>query len=194
VVIIDDINQFIKLKREKFFSEGRRKVKILIPCANTLIVNRMLVQANNYNPNSVPDSKMTLLKQSIIDNGFAFPIVTVFDHELEKFVVVDGFHRYLISGEKWLGMQYIPIVVLEHDISQRMAATWQFNKARGFHQVDMDADLIKSLIQQGMSEENICTHLGVDLDTVHRYKQVAGISELFKNVNYSTSWEMQEDD
>lgn len=135
---------------------------------------------------------MELLRQSIMDNGFAFPIVTIYDPDLERFVVIDGFHRYLISGPDWLDMAYVPIVVLEHDISQRMTATWQFNKARGVHQVDLDADLIRALIEQGIAEDEIAEHLGIDLDTVFRYKQVTGIAELFKNQDYSMAWEMVE--
>lgn len=171
---------------------GKRKQRILIPCANTIIVARELVVANTYNPNSVPDSKMELLRESIVDNGFAFPIVCIYDPDLEKFVVIDGFHRFLISGPDWLDMSHVPVAVLAHDASQRMIATWQFNKARGHHQVDLDADLIRTLLQQGMEDEEICQHLGITLETLYRYKQVTGIAELFKNVTYSMPWEMQE--
>jgi len=86
----------------------------------------------------------------------------------------------------------VPVAVLEHDAAQRMLATWQFNKARGSHEVDLDADLIRALIEQGMAEDEIANHLGIDLDTVHRYKQVTGIAELFKNADYSMSWEVME--
>jgi ParB-like chromosome segregation protein Spo0J len=151
-----------------------------------------MVVANTYNPNHVSDDKMELLYQSIADNGFAFPIVVIWDEEQSLFIVVDGFHRYLVSGEKWLGMPYVPVAVLSHDNTQRMVATWQFNKARGVHEVDLDADLIRSLIQQGMDEKEISQHLGVDLDTVYRYKQVTGIVEIFKNVEYSMPWAIME--
>lgn len=67
-------------------------------------------------------------------------------------------------------------------------------KARGVHEVDLDADLIRALIQQGMEEEEIATHLGIDLDTVHRYKQVTGIAALFSGARYSMAWEIQEVD
>jgi ParB-like chromosome segregation protein Spo0J len=173
---------------------GKRKLQIRIPCASTLVVARHLVQANTYNPNAVPDEKMELLRQSILDNGFAFPIVTIYDPEVERFVIIDGFHRYWISGPQWLGMEYVPIVVLDHDIAKRMTATWQFNKARGVHQVDLDADLIRALLEQGMGEDDIAIHLGIGLDTVHRYKQVTGIAELFKGAQYSMSWEVVEVD
>ena len=188
--MINTIDEYLLLNIEPVFIQAKHKQTIAIPCMGTIMVNRELVQANNYNPNSVADEKMELLRQSIVDNGFAFPIVTIYDPDLNKFVVVDGFHRYVISGPNWLGMEYIPIVVLGHDMARCMAATWQFNKARGVHQVDLDADLIRALIQQGVPEEEISQHLGIDIDTIFRYKQITGIAELFKGAQYSMSWEM----
>lgn len=164
-------------------------MKIKIPCLNTKMVDIDLVQANNYNPNNVPKDKMELLKQSIIDNGMCFPVVTIWSPEDEKYIIIDGFHRYTVFKD-YLNQKELPIVVLEHDISQRMAATIQFNKARGVHQVDGDAEIVRSLIEQGLSEDEISQHLGIDLETIHRYKQLTGIVELFKNVEYSHSWEV----
>lgn len=166
------------------------KMKISIPCMDIKLVPRDMLQANNYNPNNVPRDKMELLKQSIIDNGFCFPIVTIWSPDDEKYVIIDGFHRYTMCLPEWLDIEQVPIVVLEHDLSQRMAATIQFNKARGVHAVDGDADIVRSLIEQGWPEDEIAKHLGIDLETVLRYKQLTGIVELFRNVNYSTSWEV----
>jgi hypothetical protein len=73
-----------------------------------------------------------------------------------------------------------------------MTATMQFNRARGIHQIDLDADIVRALIQQGMTDAEVAVQLGMDEDTVHRYKQLTGIAELFANVQYSTAWEMQE--
>ena len=50
---------------------------MLVPCMSTLLVNTALVAANAYNPNHVSDDKMTLLMQSILDNGFCFPVVAI---------------------------------------------------------------------------------------------------------------------
>ena len=169
---------------------GRRQIRI--PCANTILVRRSLVVGNVYNPNHVSDDKLELLRQSIVDNGFAFPIVVIWDEDQQLFVVVDGFHRFLVSGPGWLDMSHVPLAVLEHDAKQRMVATWQFNKARGAHEVDLDADLIRALIQQGMDEAAIVEHLGIDLDTVYRYKQLTGIAELFQHAQYSMAWQIME--
>lgn len=172
---------------------SKRNAAIAIPCATTLLVKRGLVIANNYNPNFVSKDKMLLLKQSICDNGFCFPVVTIWDDAERRFVIIDGFHRYTLSGPDWLDIDYIPVVFLAHDISQRMVATVQFNKARGVHQVDLDADVIRALIQQGMTEEEISIHLGIDVETIYRYKQLTGIADLFKNAEYSMSWTTMEE-
>lgn len=166
---------------------------VAVPCCNTILARTELVVANNYNPNAVPGDKMALLEQSILDNGFCFPVVAIFDDERGKFVIIDGFHRTTIGAPDWLDFDYIPVVVLAHDISRRMAATVQFNKARGVHQVDLDADVIRSLIEQGMDEAEVAAKLGMDLEAVHRYKQITGVAALFANVDYSMSWEIVEE-
>lgn len=170
------------------------KQEIKMPCLAIKLVNRNDIMANNYNPNSVPSDKMELLKQSIIDNGFCFPIVTIWSEEEQKYVIIDGFHRFTMCSPEWLDIEQVPIVVLDHDISQRMAATVQFNKARGVHEIDGDADIVKSLSQQGLSDEEICKHLGLDAETVLRYKQLTGILDLFKNTSYSPAWEVKDDE
>ena len=189
---INTIEDFYKIKDnlQPVYITSKKHGKILVPCANTILVKRELIQANTYNPNNVPREKMDLLKESILDNGFCFPVVTIFDHEIECFVIIDGFHRDSLGDVNWLDLDYIPLVILNHDISKRMAATWQFNKARGIHQVDMDAELIRGLIDQGLSKLEITDKLGIDLDTVERYASLTGYAYLFKKQEYSMSWEM----
>lgn len=192
---IDTIEQFFEAKNkiEPVYINSKTHGKILVPCANTLLVSTKLITANLYNPNSVSGDKMELLKQSILDNGFCFPIVAIWSNDQQKFVIIDGFHRETIGGPDWLDFDYVPVAVLDHDITKRMAATIQFNKARGVHQVDLDAEVIRALIEQGLSEEEIAQRLGIDIETVHRYKQITGVAELFKNTDYSMSWEIVED-
>ena len=115
----------------------------------------------------------------------------LFRSDADKYIVIDGFHRYLIFRD-YLEADQIPIVVLDHDMTQRMEATVQFNRARGVHQVDLMGDLVKSLIEQGASDEEISKNLGMDMEEVYRLKQITGIAELFKNQNYSMSWGMME--
>lgn len=168
-----------------------KKGIVTFPCMHPKIVPIEQVVANDYNPNHVSDSNMQLLLQSILDNGFCFPVVTIYDDILDKYVVIDGFHRYLLFRD-YLEADCIPVVVLDHDIAQRMAATVQFNRARGVHQVELMGDLVQKLVEHGVANDEISQHLGMPLDEVLRLKQVTGIAELFKNQVYSKSWEMVE--
>lgn len=184
----DDLRAWLSARQATTLARGKGRKQIQVPCVETLLVRRDLLSANAYNPNHVPTDKMKLLRQSVLDNGFCFPVVTIWDGSDERLVIVDGFHRFTIAGPDWLDLSHVPAVVLDHDISSRMYATVQFNKARGVHQVDLDADVIRALIEQGQSEEEISTHLGIDVETIHRYKQMTGIAELFARADYSTAW------
>ena len=55
------------------------------------------VRANDYNPNRVAAKEMQLLRLSVLEDGFTQPVVTVQDGD--GFVVVDGFHRYLLARD-----------------------------------------------------------------------------------------------
>lgn len=168
-----------------------KKGPIKLPCLDVKIVDIDTVQSNTYNPNAVADNNMKLLEESILANGFCFPVVTIYDTDIDKYIIIDGFHRYLIFRD-WLEAKQLPIVVLEHDISQRMAATVQFNRARGVHQVELMGDLVKALVEQGVADEDIAEKLGMEIEEVFRLKQITGIAELFKNQIYSKAWEMME--
>lgn len=193
-MFIDTPEQYLAhaAKVKPVYIKGKRGQNIAVPCVNTIIVARHLVQANTYNPNAMPDEKKEALEESIKLAGFAYPVAAWWDNDQRLFVIVDGFHRWLITGYDHLGMEHIPVVPLDLTPEQRMMATWTFNKARGHHQVDLDAELIRRLIEQGVEEDDIATKLGVDIETIYRYKQVTGIVELFKNAQYSMSWEMRE--
>lgn len=196
ILRIDSIEEFLSA-REKFepvYINSRTHGRVLVPCASTILVRPALIVANAYNPNNVSPDKMDLLQQSILDNGFAFPVVAIWDDSLGLFVVIDGFHRTVIGGPDWLDFDYVPVAVLQHDIAKRMAATIQFNKARGVHQVDLDAEVVRALAEQGLDEQEIAKRLGMELDSVHRYKQITGIAELFKNTQYSIAWEVADDE
>lgn len=170
-----------------------KKGPVKLPCLDVRVVDIDQVQANTYNPNAVASNNMALLEESIVANGFCFAVVTIWDAEIEKYIIIDGFHRYLIFRD-YLEAKELPIIVLEHDISQRMAATVQFNRARGVHQVELMGDLVQALVEQGVDDAEIAQKLGMEIEEVFRLKQITGIAELFKNQIYSKAWEMMEVD
>ena len=54
------------------------------------------VFANDYNPNAVAKQEMKLLYISIKHDGYTMPVVTVYDNKNDKYIIVDGFHRYSV--------------------------------------------------------------------------------------------------
>lgn len=195
---VDTMAEFLEIRPliVPVYITSRTRGPILVPCMNTLLVKYELVVENLHNPNAMSPEKLEgLAFESIPDNGMCFPVVVICDEEQLRFVISDGAHRNRALGPDWLDCDYIPVVVLAHDMSKFLAATWQFNKLRGHHQVDLDAELIRRLAGQGLSDEEIAAKLSIDVDTVFRYRQVAGIAEVIgSKAEWSQAWEMREDD
>ena len=164
---------------------------IKLPCFDVVLVDINKVEANDYNPNNVSKNNMLLLQESIIHNGFCFPVVTIYDDKSDKYIIIDGFHRYTIFND-YLKAKELPIIVLEHAMNERMIATVQFNRARGVHQVELMSDLVKALVDGGLTDEHISKCLGMSEEEVYRLKQVSGVAELFKKQLYSPAWEMKD--
>lgn len=157
-------------------------------------VTNDLVYANSYNPNSVAKPEMELLKLSIQSSGYTQPIVTMKSENGRE--VIDGFHRHLCGkndpdiSERIQG--YLPVVTIredQQDISDRMAATVQHNRARGKHSIDGMSDIVIDLKRRNWSDSKISKHLGMDQDEVLRLTQITGIAEMFKDAEFSMAWE-----
>ena len=58
------------------------------------IVDIETLFANDYNPNRMPKTEMSLLKDCILKYGFLFPIIVTWDEKEGKYRIIDGFHRY----------------------------------------------------------------------------------------------------
>jgi ParB-like chromosome segregation protein Spo0J len=151
-------------------------------------VKTELVEANDYNPNFVSCVNMDLLKTSIDQNGFCYPIVVIYDKIKEKYVIIDGYHRYIILRDHYKS-NVVPVIVLNHNMNERMTATVQFNRARGKHKIDGDANIVVTLSKNGMSDSDISKYLGMDEDEVLRLKQSTGLREAFSNHEFSKSWD-----
>lgn len=159
-----------------------------MPVGQVRWVHVSQVQANDYNPNAVAGPEMTLLHTSITQDGYTQPIVTIFDEELGKFVVVDGYHRYTVMRryadvyEKTGG--YLPVVVIDKPISDRIASTVRHNRARGKHSVQGMGNLVFQMLANGETDETICEKIGVDVEELVRLKHVTGYSALYRDREY----------
>ena len=119
---------------------------------------------------------MKLLKLSIEKDGYTQPIVTYYDGE--KYIIVDGFHRYRCAKE-YFKLKEIPIVVIDKNINERIASTIRHNRARGTHSIRGMSDIVLMLIRGGWSDSRIAEYLGMEIEEVLRLKQITGLKEAF---------------
>lgn len=151
------------------------------------------IRANEYNPNHVAGPEMRLLYDSIREDGYTMPIVCYYHPEDDMYEIVDGFHRYSVMlnhkdiYERENGM--LPVSVIDKPIGERMASTIRHNRARGSHDVDLMSNIVAELVEMGKSNAWIMKHLGMDADEVIRLKQITGLAALFKDKDFSMSWE-----
>ena len=150
------------------------------------------IQANAYNPNSVAPPEMKLLYQSIKEDGYTMPIVCYHLPDVDKYEIVDGFHRYTTMlkhkdiYEREEG--YLPVSVIDKPISDRMASTIRHNRARGSHDIGLMTNIVAELVEAGMSDAWILKNIGMDADELLRLKQISGLAALFKDKEFSKSW------
>ncbi len=165
------------------------------PIANIRWVPVEQVEANDYNPNSVAKTEMGLLYTSIKHDGYTQPVVTIYDEAKDKYVIIDGFHRFTTMRmnadiKKWC-KGFLPIVVLDKQINDRMASTVRHNRARGKHSVAGMGNMVLEMLDNGWSDAEICAELGMEADELVRLKHVTGFSKLFEDVEYKKAWEMK---
>jgi len=161
------------------------------PCMRPRLVHREDVQANDYNPNRVPDPELDLLEKSIRADGMTMPIV-VYQYDDESYEIVDGFHRFLVLTDR-IGEDWIPVSVLDRDDAERMASTVRHNRARGDHATELMGQLLQSMEEKGMGTGEIAAELGMEDEEVVRLKQVVGASEMLAADEYGQSWGVQDD-
>ena len=167
------------------------------PVDCVLWVKGELVEANDYNPNSVAPPEMKLLERSIGEDGYTQPIVSW--ERSGVYEVVDGFHRNRVGKESKVIRKrvhgYLPVTVINagrQDLGDRMASTIRHNRARGKHKVEAMSDIVIELKRRNWSDEKIADHLGMDSDEVLRLSQITGLAELFKDSDFSASWDIEE--
>lgn len=150
------------------------------------------VRANDYNPNAVARTEMSLLYTSIERDGYTQPVVTIYDPSEDVYVIVDGFHRYYTmlvhSDIAARSGGHLPVVVIEKDLNERMAATVRHNRARGKHSVAGMSSMIFEMLENGWSDAEICNELGMEAEELLRLKHITGFSKLFEDVEYRKAW------
>lgn len=98
---------------------------------------------NEYNPNRQSDHDFELLLKSMREDGFTQPVIV---HEGSR-QIVDGEHRW--RAAQVLGMQEIPVVMVDMTPEQMRIATLRHNRARGSEDVELTAQLLRDLEKLG---------------------------------------------
>jgi ParB-like chromosome segregation protein Spo0J len=168
------------------------------PVYNVIAVPIEKIIPNTYNPNAVAPPEFSLLYESIREDGYTMPIVCYYDSDADKYIIVDGFHRYRImleykdiydrEGGK------LPVSVIDKPIDYRMASTIRHNRARGAHDVDLMSNIVRELYDLGRSEAWISRHLGMDTDEILRLKQITGLAALFREADFASAWSPYEEE
>lgn len=140
---------------------------VLNPLKNVQFINREMLKPNNYNPNKVSEENLKLLIQSILTNGWTMPIVARPDY-----TIIDGFHRWTVSGREPLKSMLggiVPVVIVDHkDHAEDIYGTITHNRARGTHLLDPMKAIIKELFAAGKTTKEICKELGMKPEEVFR--------------------------
>lgn len=155
------------------------------------------IKSNSYNPNQVALPEFNLLERSILEDGYTMPIVCYYDEVTDNYEIVDGYHRYLVMKKSEViakREQYcLPVSVIDRPLTDRIASTIRHNRARGTHSVQLMIEIVQQLVESGLSDNWIMSHIGMDREEILRLKQLSGLSSLFKDKDFSRSWEWEED-
>lgn len=140
---------------------------LFAPLSTLQWVDRKQLKPNDYNPNKVSKENLKLLTQSILTNGWTLPIVVRPD-----FTIIDGFHRWTVSGEEPLFSLLqgkVPVVIVDHkDKSDDIYGTVTHNRARGTHLLEPMKAIVKNLLNDGKTVEEIGKQLGMKPEEVFR--------------------------
>ena len=96
------------------------------PVYNIIAIPFEKIVPNTYNPNNVAPPEMRLLYDSIKEDGYTMPIVCYHVKSNDKYVIVDGFHRWRVMRdykdiyEREKGM--MPVSIIDKPLSDRMAS------------------------------------------------------------------------
>jgi len=162
------------------------------PVSQVKWVHRSRIAGNDYNPNSVAPTEMALLKRSILEDGWTQPIVVYRPEGADKHEIIDGFHRWTISGDPEVAAltdSWVPVVFLAHDESDRMLSTVRHNRARGTHGVLPMSAIVRRLLESGMTASDVSKRLGMDKEEITRLANVQGLPVLIGSENdFAPSW------
>lgn len=163
------------------------------PISSVEWVSRDSIEPNDYNPNKQPPPEHRLLKVSILEDGWTQPIVVFDDGSGQKPVIVDGEHRWRVSGDKEvskLTKGKVPIVRINGSREHRMMSTIRHNRARGEHHVLPMAEIVRALLDGGIKKDDVQFLLQMEEEEVERLAERAGLPEVVtrEHAEFNKGW------
>ena len=153
------------------------------PISSVKWIHRDEVKPNDYNPNKQSGIESSLLAESILADGWTQPIVITEDKQ-----IVDGEHRYKVSGTKKMLAKYkgmIPTVQLVKSKADLMISTIRHNRARGDHNPVLEGKIMEVLMKEN-SFDDIKQKLGMSEEEVKRLiSAIPFYKEITKDHEYS---------
>lgn len=144
-----------------------KEINIFAPLSSLQWVDRGKLKPNDYNPNKVSEENLKLLTQSILTNGWTLPIVV-----RPNFTIIDGFHRWTVSGKEPLLSKLggkVPVVIVDHtDEAEDMYGTITHNRARGTHLLEPMKAIVKKLMDENKGVKEISRQLGMRPEEIFR--------------------------
>jgi hypothetical protein len=175
------------------------------------------IKPNTYNPNRQGDFEFELLVRSIIEDGFTQPIVCQKstrefvdgEHRWTAFIVVNHLEdnglikkdsegnvsfnpddvrkardkRFEIIKKDWM----IPVVFVEMSIEQMKISTLRHNKAKGTHDIELEAQVLKDLQELGAIDWAQDSLMLSDVE-INRMLEDISAPEALQGDEYSQSW------
>lgn len=108
--------------------------------------------------------------------------------DTSKAIIVDGYHRYTVMKRfpdiAATTGDYLPVVVIDKDIADRIASTVRHNRARGKHSVAGMGNLVFQMLEEGEDDATICDKLGLEPQELVRLKHITGYSKLYADKHF----------
>lgn len=164
-------------------SKGRKAVEKKAQQLERLAVEYVpitSIHANDYNPNRQSEHDFELLLRSMEEDGFTQPIII--NHEG---IIVDGEHRW--RAALTLGYQELPVVRVNMSVEQARISTIRHNRARGSHDLDLEAAVLRDLQALGALDWAQDSLMLDDIEINRLLNDIAAPEELMAE-EYSEAW------
>ncbi|GAI12091.1 unnamed protein product, partial [marine sediment metagenome] len=119
---------------------------------------------NDYNTNVMPPDAYRRLVEDMRENGPGAIEPIIVRKDGKKFEIVDGFNRWRAAGE--LAWQTIPARIRGVSLGEAKVINYRKNSERGTINPFREAELFKSDMGEGMTQQEVAERYGVERSQV----------------------------